>query len=140
MPDNNLSSTALKVLTFTAENGGQDGLRYEDYMKGLSSVLAGITISQLSISLHQLEKNGYLRVDARQGWGRNRDRRIRVTPLGQQLLGASPLPSGNCNSSANQVVHREVIIREIVKIPCRHCGTLNENTTQRCPNCGAPTR
>jgi rubrerythrin len=32
---------------------------------------------------------------------------------------------------------REVITREIVKIRCRHCGTLFEEKQDRCPHCGA---
>jgi rubrerythrin len=37
-----------------------------------------------------------------------------------------------------QVVREREIIREIVKIPCRHCGSLIENTSVRCPFCDAP--
>ncbi len=29
-----------------------------------------------------------------------------------------------------------VVIKEIVKIPCRYCGSLIENTSSSCPNCG----
>jgi HEAT repeat protein len=29
-------------------------------------------------------------------------------------------------------------IREIVKIPCKYCGTLVLNTSVKCPSCGAP--
>ncbi len=32
------------------------------------------------------------------------------------------------------------VIREIVKVPCRYCGTLNESTAPRCMSCGATTR
>jgi rubrerythrin len=36
-------------------------------------------------------------------------------------------------------VYREKeTIREIVKIRCRHCGTLFEEKMNRCPHCGAP--
>lgn len=33
---------------------------------------------------------------------------------------------------------RETIIREIVKIRCRNCGTLFEEKLNCCPHCGAP--
>ena len=33
-----------------------------------------------------------------------------------------------------------IIIKEIVKIPCSHCGTMVENTQAKCTNCGAPIR
>ncbi len=36
------------------------------------------------------------------------------------------------------VVREREIIREIVKVPCRHCGALIENTSVRCPICDAP--
>jgi len=37
------------------------------------------------------------------------------------------------------VVQREVIQREIVKIPCRYCGVLVDAfRADKCPNCGAP--
>jgi hypothetical protein len=29
-------------------------------------------------------------------------------------------------------------IREVVKVPCKYCGHLNETTWQNCPSCGAP--
>jgi hypothetical protein len=34
---------------------------------------------------------------------------------------------------------REVIIKEIVKIPCRFCGTLNLQLDRKCSSCGAST-
>ncbi len=38
-----------------------------------------------------------------------------------------------------QVIER-VIIKEIVKIPCPYCSTLNENTQSGCLQCGAKLR
>lgn len=35
------------------------------------------------------------------------------------------------------VTQREIIQREVVKIPCNFCGTLNEVTEKRCSGCGA---
>ncbi len=37
---------------------------------------------------------------------------------------------------AAPVVVSQVVVREIVKIPCRFCGSLIENTQTRCPHCG----
>ncbi len=40
-----------------------------------------------------------------------------------------------------QYIEKEtVIIKEIVKVPCPHCGILNENTENKCSSCGAPLR
>ena len=35
---------------------------------------------------------------------------------------------------------REVIIKEVVMIPCRYCEGLIPNTATFCPNCGAPKK
>jgi len=35
---------------------------------------------------------------------------------------------------------KEVITRESVKIPCRFCGALVDNTASKCPSCGAKLR
>ncbi len=37
-------------------------------------------------------------------------------------------------------VLREVIIKEVVRIPCPYCGNLVENTAKKCDECGAPVR
>jgi hypothetical protein len=34
----------------------------------------------------------------------------------------------------------QVIVREIVRIPCRYCGSLVDITRTSCQNCGAPLR
>lgn len=34
----------------------------------------------------------------------------------------------------------QIIQREVVKIPCRFCGSLNEVTNMKCLSCGAPIR
>ena len=35
-------------------------------------------------------------------------------------------------------VVREVVIKEVVRIPCKYCGNLVENTAKKCEDCGAP--
>lgn len=55
----------------------------------------------------------------------------------------SPSPVIQDSSPQPQVivqVREREIIREIVKIPCRHCGTLLETTASFCQSCGAPMR
>ena len=39
--------------------------------------------------------------------------------------------------SSQSIIQKE-IIKEIVKIPCKYCSTLIENTSTYCPSCGAP--
>lgn len=43
-------------------------------------------------------------------------------------------------SGQNQVIREKETIKEIVKIPCKYCGTLVEITATRCPNCAAPLK
>jgi rubrerythrin len=40
--------------------------------------------------------------------------------------------------SLKEVYREREVIREVVKIRCRHCGTLFEEKLDRCPHCGAP--
>jgi hypothetical protein len=42
------------------------------------------------------------------------------------------------NANSPQVVyHEREVIREVVKIPCRYCGTLNDQLSMKCASCGA---
>lgn len=53
-----------------------------------------------------------------------------------------PLPGqvpGLNAQGAPQVIIKETI-REIVKMPCKYCGTLIEITSTKCTNCGAPLK
>ena len=39
--------------------------------------------------------------------------------------------------SASPVIREKEIVREVVMIPCKYCGTLMVQTETVCPNCGA---
>jgi hypothetical protein len=39
--------------------------------------------------------------------------------------------------SASPVIKEKEIVREVVMIPCKYCGTLMVQTETVCPNCGA---
>lgn len=60
-------------------------------------------------------------------------RSMRLTQLGMVL------PDNSAGASSS-VTHKEVITREIVKIPCRYCGTLVDQTVTTCQSCGAKMR
>jgi len=60
----------------------------------------------------------------------------RITPPKTGTAGAA---SCEFPAAAPQIIER-VIIREIVKIPCQYCGSLNESTQSRCGRCGAEIR
>jgi len=42
----------------------------------------------------------------------------------------------NNSNIQNNVIKEKIIIKEVVKIKCRYCGTLYEQTLSRCPHCG----
>lgn len=42
--------------------------------------------------------------------------------------------------SAEITTPREVIVKEIVMVPCAYCGGLMPNTASFCPCCGAPRK
>ncbi|MDH5390657.1 MAG: hypothetical protein OEX10_05850 [Candidatus Bathyarchaeota archaeon] len=45
-------------------------------------------------------------------------------------------PAGT-NKNSEIVREREVIVKEIVMIPCQYCGGIMPQTSIFCPNCGA---
>lgn len=85
-----LTDGAKRVLRFSVEHTGSDGLRYEDYMQGLTGPLQGIDVNGLSTALHQLESTGYLLPDPLGTPGR----RIRLTPKAREVgLGGAAAPT-----------------------------------------------
>ncbi len=49
-------------------------------------------------------------------------------------------PGAAAPADSTQVVyHEREVIREVVKIPCRYCGTLNDQLSVKCSGCGAVT-
>jgi hypothetical protein len=46
-------------------------------------------------------------------------------------------PSLSQISASPEVVKETTIVKEVVMIPCRYCGTLMPQTSTFCPNCGA---
>ncbi len=62
-----------------------------------------------------------------------------ITRISPKKTDPSDTASPDFPAAAPQIVER-VIIREIVKIPCKYCGMLNENTHSRCGQCGAEIR
>jgi hypothetical protein len=41
---------------------------------------------------------------------------------------------------SESITREKEIVKEIVKVPCRYCGTLTEITAAKCDNCGAPLK
>src|SRR5438132_14157794 len=57
-------------------------------------------------------------------------RRQMMQPYPQQIIIQTPVP-------APTQYHSEVTTREIVKVRCKNCNSLNFETANRCTNCGA---
>ena len=62
------------------------------------------------------------------------DRWLRVLAKKQE----KPESPVNQQPSIKEIIREKEIVREIVKIRCRHCGELFEERINRCPNCGVP--
>jgi hypothetical protein len=56
--------------------------------------------------------------------------KLREKPLPETLPLSEP-------SVSPEVVKETTIVKEVVMIPCRCCGTLMPQTSTFCPNCGA---
>jgi len=49
-------------------------------------------------------------------------------------------PAAGYEPGSPQVIYKErEVIREVVRIPCRFCGTLNDQLSVKCSGCGAAT-
>jgi hypothetical protein len=51
---------------------------------------------------------------------------------------AQKAEDAEASGTAPPAVVREVVIKEVVRIPCKFCGNLVENTAKKCDDCGAP--
>ncbi|HLN50928.1 MAG TPA: hypothetical protein VK455_02580 [Thermoplasmata archaeon] len=71
--------------------------------------------------------------------------RKREMPAGAALTEApaaagASAPSFPSPSGSSQVIYKErEVVREVVKIPCRFCGQLNDQLSPKCSGCGAST-
>lgn len=50
----------------------------------------------------------------------------------------SPITVNVVQSTPPQITQKEVVERQVIKVRCRHCGALVDETKGKCPNCGAP--
>lgn len=75
--------------------------------------------------------------DAEKAYGLIRENLGRYqSPFAQNIMGAQtsqPAPAAQAPPPGGTTV----IEREVVKIKCRYCGTLNDETARACVNCGA---
>lgn len=75
------------------------------------------------------------------GWQWRRDRGVpwKAEEENQQQTVPPVQHVVRADSPVTKEVYKErEIIREIVKVRCRNCGTLFEEKLNRCPHCGAP--
>lgn len=64
--------------------------------------------------------------------------RSRYTEPEEPIAIESETEAEEVPQAMREVIREKEIVREIVKIRCRHCGTTFEERLDRCPNCGAP--
>lgn len=48
-----------------------------------------------------------------------------------------PITVNVVQSTPSQVTQKEVVERQVIKIRCRYCGSLVDETNGKCPKCGA---
>jgi|SRR5437667_1864932 len=73
------------------------------------------------------------------GYVGNQDRKKKLRKQMQMYPGGYPYPQQiiiQAPPTQTSTSHSEVT-REIVKVRCRHCNSLNFETSARCSNCGA---
>ena len=107
-----------------------------DYLVGLVS-LGDPSIASGSLHLLKISAKGNAIVDS---FGFIPDDEETTRTIGQAIIKLSKdSRSREHNQNNPDVPTRTVVIRrEIVKVPCKYCGTLNEIATAKtCSNCGA---
>lgn len=76
------------------------------------------------------------------GWGKAVDSEARTAyaaEIRRYELEAEEAAAGLVTTGAvDPAVVREVVIKEVVRIPCKFCGSLVDNTARKCLDCGAP--
>lgn len=59
---------------------------------------------------------------------------------GEMVSGAGRQTSQQAQPKPTRDVYVKEVLREVVKVPCKYCGALNEVTEKKCCSCGAPVR
>jgi rubrerythrin len=90
--------------------------------------LAGLAV----LVLWQIPETKSLEEGQRERSGRNAEE------IAREELSSRQGPVGTGQPVTKEIYREREIIREIVKIRCRNCGTLFEERLNRCPHCGAP--
>jgi membrane protein implicated in regulation of membrane protease activity len=57
-----------------------------------------------------------------------------------QRMAEASRGKGGVETQTEPAVVREKEIHVVVRIPCEHCGVLNEQLRAKCESCGAPLR
>ena len=81
--------------------------------------------------------------------GRRTTNKITLTYVGYKVKGSLEItsvgfavktfsPVKNLQTGSSVIVQKEVVKEVIVRIPCKHCGSLNDHLLKRCEYCGAP--
>ena len=76
--------------------------------------------------------------DAEKAYGLIRENLNRYqTPFAQGTMGSPPYQQTSPPEPPSTGGQSTVLEREVVKIKCRYCGTLNDETAKACVSCGA---
>jgi hypothetical protein len=115
-----VKSTSYPLTTAAASNpggGNSDLIQYVEYIAVLVLVIVVVVILIYAFS--------------------RRRRKLPKHPSQQQYPQPGPPPE-NIDLTPKQPPVQQIVIKEVVKVKCRYCGTLIDSTAQVCPMCGAP--
>jgi hypothetical protein len=99
-----------------------------------------------SVVLHVNELEFVLKKSSADGWPGDVSEVIASISTARQrqlhaIAGSASSPAqATPQNSVSTIVREREIIREVVRLPCRFCGGLVDQTVVKCPNCGAVLR
>ena len=66
----------------------------------------------------------------------NEEQAVRIANTFILMRQISVVPTATPLTATPAAMVERIVVREIVKIPCKYCGSLIDQTATSCPNCG----
>jgi hypothetical protein len=114
-----VKSTSYPLTTAASNTGGENSgtMQYVGYIAGIVLVIVVVVILIYAFS---------------------RRRRTLPKHASQQQYPQPGPPPQDIDLTPKQPPVQQIVIKEVVKVKCRYCGTLIDSTAEVCPMCGAP--
>jgi hypothetical protein len=111
---------------------------YLDHIRGFKLVETGVLVKKVYLALSDADK-GSMRIQGQRAEVLDLYRAIQFAITKGPSIQTQTVQV-NQQAVPTQVVKEREVVKEIVMLPCGHCGTLLPQTGQFCDNCGAPRR